>query len=73
MVRAEFLGQLGPVAAATVYRNDLESHAARVLDAEVAQPADSENSDQVPGARRRIPQRAECGQTGAQQWCGIDR
>src|SRR6202795_481657 len=57
----------------TVDRNDLESHAARVLDAEVAQPADSENGDQVPGARRRIPQRAECRQTGAQQRCGIDR
>ena len=72
VMRAQFLRQLGPVAAA-VDRDDLEPHVARVLHAEVAQPADPKHRDQVSRPRRRVPQRAEGRQAGAQQRRRIDR
>src|SRR5271170_3928100 len=65
-MRAELLRQLGAVVA-PVDRNDLKAHAARVLHAEVTQSADAEHRDEVAGARRRIAQRAERGESGAQQ------
>src|SRR5271168_2195301 len=65
-MRAELLRQLGAVVA-PVDRNDLKAHAARVLHAEVTQSADAEHRDEVASARRRVAQRAERGESGAQQ------
>src|ERR1700728_4203661 len=65
-MRAELLRQLGAVVA-PVDRNDLKAHAARVLHAEVTQSADAEHRDEVASARRRVAQRAESGESGAQQ------
>ena len=47
MVGTQFLRQLGPVVAA-VDSDDLEPHTARVLDAEMAQPANAEHRDESP-------------------------
>src|SRR5271154_5577932 len=65
-MRTELLRQLGAVVA-PVDRNDLKAHAARVLHAEVTQSADAEHRDEVASARRRVAQRAERGESGAQQ------
>src|SRR5580704_16819877 len=65
-MRAELLRQLVAVVA-PVDRNDLKAHAARVLHAEVTQSADAEHRDEVASARRRVAQRAERGESGAQQ------
>jgi len=50
VVRAQFLRQLGAALATTVDRDNLESHVARVLYAEMAKPANAEHRDQVSPA-----------------------
>src|SRR5271154_4369061 len=65
-MRAELLRQLGAITA-PVDRNDLKAHAVRVLHAEVPQSADAEHGDEVASARRRVAQRTERGESGAQQ------
>src|SRR5258707_742505 len=65
-MRTKLLRQIGAVVA-PVDRNDLKAHATRVLNAEVTQSADAEHRDEVTSARRRVAQRAERGESGAQQ------
>src|SRR5271170_7013959 len=65
-MRAELLRQLGAVVA-PVDRDDLKTHAARVLHTEVTESTDAEHRDEVASARGRVAQRAERGQSGAQQ------
>src|SRR5439155_16447685 len=48
-----------------------EAHPGRVLDAEVAQPADAEDGDEVARPRAAVAQRVEGGEAGAHERGGV--
>src|SRR5512132_84419 len=49
----------------------LKPHPSRILNAEMAQPADTMNCDYVSGASTRVTQRVVNRDTGAHEWSGF--
>ena len=68
---AKFLGQLRLVSPSSDCGN-FEAHVVGILQSEMAEPADPEDSDKVARFRGCITQRAEGGQARAQQRRCVD-